>query len=218
MQSPEVKQTAVKTVADVYNTVILEVLYVLLGIMPKKHAEQSRCQNTTLFHAVDDGEGSREVAVQPNLAALVYVQLDNHPVGLWGAAKTLHGHSQSLFSSLCQTLWSGPQMLHTVLCSAPCISFGVVWGRTPCLWWPCWLWTHTGFLIDGLYRWWVPICLEVHEQGFFCDGEQSDPPLVGAIWLLSLVFVQGDDDCIAEITWKLALLPTTDNDFVELTV
>ena len=32
---------------------------------------------------------------------------------------------------------------------------------------PCCLWTHTGFLVDSLQRWWVSICLGVHEQGFF---------------------------------------------------
>ena len=42
-----------------------------------------------------------------------------------------------------------------------------VWGWIPCQWCPCWLWTHTGFLIGGLQRWWVPICLGVHEQGLF---------------------------------------------------
>ena len=36
-------------------------------------------------------------------------------------------------------------MLYRVLCSAPCISLGAVWGQTPCLWFPCWLWSHTGF-------------------------------------------------------------------------
>ena len=66
------------------------------------------------------------------------------------------------FCSLCQTLWSGPQKLHRVLCYAPCISLGAVWGRTPCLWCPCWLWTHIGFLVNGLQRWWVPICLGAH--------------------------------------------------------
>ena len=38
---------------------------------------------TQPFHAVDDGEGSREVTVQHNLAAQVFVQLDNHAEELW---------------------------------------------------------------------------------------------------------------------------------------
>ena len=33
-----------------------------------------------------------------------------------------------------------------------------------------------------------------------------------------LIFVQDDADCIAEITWKFALLPTTNKEFVEFTV
>ena len=48
MQSPEVKQTAVKKVADVYSTVIVKVFYDLLKHHAEKDAEQSRCQNTTL--------------------------------------------------------------------------------------------------------------------------------------------------------------------------
>ena len=57
--------------------------------------------------------------------------------------------------------------INIVLCSAPCISLGAIWGRTPCLWCPCWLWTHTEFLVDFLQWWCVPIRLGAHEQGFF---------------------------------------------------
>ena len=166
MQSPEVKQTAVKTVADVNSTVIVKVFCDLFKHHGEKDPEQSRWQNTTLFHAVDDWEGSREVAVQPNLAALVFVQLDNHSEELWGSQGAPWSYTVP-FCSLCQMLWLSPLTQHTVLCFAPCISPGAVWRRTPGLRCPCWLWTHTGFLVDGLQRWWVPIYLGVHEQGFF---------------------------------------------------
>ena len=63
MQSPEVKETAVKTGANVYNTVIVKVFNVLFKHHADKDAVQGRCQNTNLFHPVDDGEGSIEVAV-----------------------------------------------------------------------------------------------------------------------------------------------------------
>ena len=63
MQSFEIKQTAVKTVADVYSTVIIKVFNDLFKHHAEKDAEQSRYQNTTLFQAVDDRGGSREVAV-----------------------------------------------------------------------------------------------------------------------------------------------------------
>ena len=96
MQSPGVKQIAVKMVADVYSTVIIKVFYNLFKHHAEKDAEQSQCQNITLFHAVDDREGSREVTVQPILAAQVFVELDNHNEELWGAAKALHDHPQSL--------------------------------------------------------------------------------------------------------------------------
>ena len=98
MQSPGVKQTAVKIVADVYSTVIVKVFYDLFKHHAEKDIEQSRCQNTTPFHAVDDWEGSREVPVQYNLAAMVFVQLDNHAEELWEVAKALHYHPQSLSS------------------------------------------------------------------------------------------------------------------------
>ena len=70
MQSPEVKQRVVKAVVDVYSTVIIKVFSDLFKYYAEKDAEQSRCQTTTLFHAVDDGEGSREVAVQLKLAGV----------------------------------------------------------------------------------------------------------------------------------------------------
>ena len=95
LQSPDVKQAAIEIVAGVYSTVIIKGFYDLFRNHAEKDAEQSRYQNTTLFHAVDDG-GSREAAVQPNLAALVFVQLDNHVEKLWWAVKGLHDHPQSL--------------------------------------------------------------------------------------------------------------------------
>ena len=63
---------------------------ICLSIMQKKDAEQSRCLNTALFRTVDDG------AVQPNLAALVFVQLDNHAEELCGTAKALHDDPQEV--------------------------------------------------------------------------------------------------------------------------
>ena len=78
MQSPVIKQTVLKTIADVYSTVIVKVFYDLFKHHAEKYAVQCRCQNTTLLHAVDDGEGSIEVTVQSKLATLVFVQLDNH--------------------------------------------------------------------------------------------------------------------------------------------
>ena len=95
MQSPEVKQTALKMVVDVYSIIIIKVFYGMFKHNAEKDAEQSQCQNTTLFHTVDDGEGSSEV-VQPNLAMLVFVQLDNHAEKHWETTKAFHNHQQSL--------------------------------------------------------------------------------------------------------------------------
>ena len=72
MQSPEVQQTAVKKVVDVYSIIIAKVLHDLFKYLAKKDAEQSQCQNTTLFHAVDVREWSREVTVQPNFSVLFF--------------------------------------------------------------------------------------------------------------------------------------------------
>ena len=84
MQSPGVKQTAVNMVVDVYSIIITKVLSDLLKHHADKDAEQSRYQKTTLFHAVVDSEGSREVAVKPNLAALIFVRFDNHAENIVG--------------------------------------------------------------------------------------------------------------------------------------
>ncbi len=94
-ESPGVKQTAVNTILDVYSTVIVRVYYDLFEHHDEKDDKQSRCLNTTLFHAVDEEEESREVAVQPNLATLVFVQLDNHADEFGRAAKAFHDHLQS---------------------------------------------------------------------------------------------------------------------------
>ena len=96
MQSPEVKQTAVKMVADVYSTFIIKVFYDLFKHHAEKDAQRSQCQDTTLFHVVDDGEGSKEVTVQPKMAVLAFVLLDNHAEELCGEAKVHHDHPPSL--------------------------------------------------------------------------------------------------------------------------
>ena len=83
MQSPEVKQTTVNGSGCIQHRLIVNIFYALFKHEVENDADKSRCQNTTLFHAVDDGEGSREVAVQPNLAALVFLQLDNDTEELW---------------------------------------------------------------------------------------------------------------------------------------
>ena len=94
----------------------------------------------------------------------------------FGGSQSASWSSTVPFCSLCQTLWSGLKTLHTVLCFALCISLGAVWGQTPCMWCSCWLWIHTGFLVDGLQKRWVPICLGIHEQGFFLQWRAEWSP------------------------------------------
>ena len=50
----EVKQTAIKMVVDVYSTISIKFFYDLFKHHAEKDAEQSQCQNTTQFHAVDN--------------------------------------------------------------------------------------------------------------------------------------------------------------------
>ena len=125
MQSPGVKQTSVKTVADVYSTVIIKVFYGLFKHHAEKDTEQSRCQNTILFQTVDDGEGYREVTVEPNLAMLVFVQLDNHAEELWWAAKVLYDQPHSL-SAHCVKCFGQIHKRYIVICFASYISLGAV--------------------------------------------------------------------------------------------
>lgn len=47
-------------------------------------------------------------------------------------------------------------------------------------------------------------------KGFSCDWEQNDSPVLGAVWILSLGFLQDDDVYTTEIIWKFALLPPKD--------
>ena len=92
MQSTEIKQTAVRTLSDIYSTIIVNVFYDLFKHRAEKIAEQSQCQNTTLLHIVDDGGEASDVTVQRYLASLVFVQLDNHDDELWWPAKAHHDH------------------------------------------------------------------------------------------------------------------------------
>ena len=213
MQSSEFKHSSVKTVANVYSDVIVKVSNDLFKHHAEKDAEQSQSQNTTLFHAVDD--------VQPNLSALVFLQLDNHAnefFFLGGGSLCALWSSAVPFYSQHQTLWSGPQTLHIVLCSSPYISFRSIIGRTPGLLCPCCLRIHTGFLVDGLQWWWIPIFLWAHGEGFFLRWKAEWSPDSWSNLTFRPCFVQGDDDCFTEITWKFVLLPTTDKKFVVLTV
>ena len=165
MMSPKVKQTAVEMVAVVYSTVIIKVFHDLFKHHAEKDAEQSRCQNTP-FYTVDDGEGSREVTIHPNLATLVFVQLDNHAEKLWGQLRC----SMIIRTPFLLTVSNALVRPTNTTYSPWFCSLHFSWNclrTTLCLWCPCWLWTHTGFLVVGLQWWWVPICLGVHKQGFF---------------------------------------------------
>ena len=212
MQSPVVKQTSVKSIADVCRTVILKVFYA------EKDAEQNRCQNTTLFHVIDDGEGPRVVAVQPNLAVMVFVELDNNAEELWWAAKALHDHPQSLSAHCVKRFSQVPKCYIQFFVLLPAFLLELsdddyhICGAPDCskLTLGFWLMVFS----NGGYQ----SFSEYTSKDFSSDGDQSDPSLVGAICLFSLVFVQGDDDCIMEIPWKFSLLTTTNKEFMDLTM
>lgn len=67
LQSPVVKQIAVK----------VSVFCGLFKHHTVEDAEFSHYQNTNPFHAFDDEKAHREVVVQPDLVALIFVQLDD---------------------------------------------------------------------------------------------------------------------------------------------
>ena len=51
---------------------------------------------------------------------------------------------------------------------------------------------------------------------FASDGKKGDSPIIGAVRLFPLVFVQSYDDGVAKILWQLALLPAADKKIVKL--
>ena len=100
MQSPKEPVPAIKTVVDVYSTVIIKVFYDLFKHHAEKDTEQSVPEDHPVSTPYDNGEGPRAVTVQPNLATLVFTELDNCTEELWGESKVLHDHPQS-FSTHC---------------------------------------------------------------------------------------------------------------------
>ena len=57
LEASWIEETAIHTVPDVHPLVIIQVLSYLLEHYAEEDAEESRCQDTTLLHAVGDGEG-----------------------------------------------------------------------------------------------------------------------------------------------------------------
>ena len=144
MQSPEVKQTTVKTVADVYSTVIVKGFYDLF-----KKLNRVGARTQPRFTMGKDPKRSLFNLTWPHLSLCSWITiLRNFGGGNQGAPWS----STITFCSLCQTFWSGPQTLHTVLCSAPCISLGSCLRTNTMSVVPRWLWTHTGFLADPIYQ------------------------------------------------------------------
>ena len=63
LQSLEVEQTAVEAIADVDSIVTIKAFHGLLEHHTEEDAEQSRCQDATLFHVVGNWEGFRKVTL-----------------------------------------------------------------------------------------------------------------------------------------------------------
>ena len=57
LEALQIEETVFPTVSDVHPLVIIQVLSCLLEHHAEEDAEESRCQDTTLFFAVGDGEG-----------------------------------------------------------------------------------------------------------------------------------------------------------------
>ena len=78
LKVPRVEQAAVQTAPGVHPLLVIQVFSGLLEHHTEEDAEESRCQDATLLHAVGDGEELGQVAVESDLAALVFMQLDHH--------------------------------------------------------------------------------------------------------------------------------------------
>ena len=58
LEASKIEETAIQTVHDAHPVIIIQVCNCLLEHHAEEHAEESRCQDTTLFHAVRGGKGS----------------------------------------------------------------------------------------------------------------------------------------------------------------
>ena len=71
LKSPEIEEVAVAAIADINAIIVIEVFSSLSQHHAEEDGEESRCQDTALFHAVADCERLGEVTVEPDLATLV---------------------------------------------------------------------------------------------------------------------------------------------------
>ena len=143
MRSPEVKQNAVKTVTDLYSTVLSRSSMTYLCIMLKKMPNRVGSSTQPCFMLLTVGKDPER-----SLFNLTWLHWSLYSwITMLRNFSGQPRHSMITHSPflMCQMPCSGLQRLYTLLRSAPCISLGVVWGRTPCIWLPCWLWTDTRF-------------------------------------------------------------------------
>ena len=129
LQSPEIEQTAVKAGAAVDSLVIIKVFCGLPEHHAEEDAEQSWFQDTTLFHAVGDGKGFREVAVQCDVSALVFVQLTVHAEEFGGATETFQDQPESLPSHSVERFGQvDKRYVPYVDCKYNISKYAIVWG------------------------------------------------------------------------------------------
>ena len=81
-------------------------------------------------------------------------------------------------------------------------------GQRSCLQFLCQLGIRTDSLGCFPLQVWGGVCSARHGPGFcLWDGEYSDSTVVWAVWFISFVLAQRDDDCIPEVLWNCSFLP-----------
>ena len=121
MQYSKVKQTAIKTVSDVYSIVIVKVYYDLFKHHAEKMLNRVGARTQLCFMPLMMGKDPER-----SLFNLTWVRWSlgsgiTMLRNLGGGSQSAPWSSTVPFCLLCQMLWSGSQMLHTVHCSTPCI-------------------------------------------------------------------------------------------------
>ena len=163
------------------------------------HAEESRCQDATLLHAIGDEQGVRKVAIESDLATLIFVQLHHHLEELWGGGaadvlqdlpRSFPAHCVECFCQVDKRCIDSLVLLTALFLELSenkhhvhCAYVGSE--ATLALW---------KVVFDD--RWYKPFDWNSGKD-FASDGQKGDPPVIGAVRFFSIVLVQGDEDCMA---------------------
>ena len=195
-QPPKVEKTAVWVETDIDS--VLDLLF----CFPQHHAEEEReeggCKHTALLYTVGNGETVRESTVLLHLTPLAQPKRESifHRPSLLAVSNALVRSMKATNSPMfCSWHFSW-------ICRV----------RRSCLWFLCWLGSHTDFP-GWSPQWW---------RGWVClarcgRAQEGNVAVIWAVRFLSLVFVQGDDDCVLEVLWENTPLPARNEQVLQPT-